>query len=86
MNYYYCSQCHAITKRESKAQKIKSMCDTTGKTVFITRIKNADKLAIKLRKTFFKNVFELNSFKPKERMFLERAFEQGAKVVFNGLR
>lgn len=52
MNYYYCSQCHAIIKRESKAQKIKSMCDTTGKTVFITRIKNADKLAIKLRTNY----------------------------------
>ena len=86
MNYYYCSKCHAITKRESKAQKIKSMCDTTGKTVFITRIKNADGLAVKLRKAFLKNAVELDSFKPKERMFLEMAFEQGAKVVFNSLR
>ena len=62
------------------------MCDATNKTVFITRIKNADELATKLRKFFLKNAFELNSFKPKERMFLEMAFEQGAKVVFNGLR
>jgi len=86
MNYYYCSKCHAITKRESKAQKIKSTCDTTGKKVFITKIKNADELAIKLRKEFLKNAFELKTFKPKDRMFLEMAFEQGAKVVFNGLR
>lgn len=86
MNYYYCSKCHAITQRDSKAQKIKSMCDATGKTVFITRIKNADELAIKLRKAFLKNSFQLESFKPKERVFLEMAFEQGAKVLFNALR
>ncbi len=86
MNYYYCSECHSITKRESKAQKIKSACDTTGKTVFITRINNADELAIRLRKTFLKNIIDLDSFKPKERMFLEMAFEDGAKIVLNALR
>jgi TRAP-type uncharacterized transport system substrate-binding protein len=86
MNYYYCSKCHTITQRDSKAQKIKSMCDLTGKTVFITRIKNADELAIKLRKVFLKNLIGLNSFKTKEKLFLEMAFEQGAKVVINALR
>jgi hypothetical protein len=86
MSYYYCSECHAITKRESKAQKIKSNCEATGKKIFITKIKDADELAVKLRKGFLKNAFELKTFKPKERMFLEIAFEQGAKVVFNGLR
>jgi thymidylate kinase len=86
MNYYYCSKCHAITKRESKAKKIKSICDATGKKVFITNIKNADELATKLRKAFLKNTFDLKSFKPKERIFLYMAFEQGAKVVFNRLR
>jgi len=62
------------------------MCNTTGKTVFITRIKSADELAITLRKVFLKNAVELDSFKPKERMLLEAAFEQGAKVVFNKMR
>jgi hypothetical protein len=86
MNYYYCPKCHAITQRESNAEKIKSMCDETGKTVFITKIKNADDLAIKLRKAFLKNKFNLKSFTPKEKLFLECAFEQGAKVVLNSLR
>lgn len=86
MNYYYCSKCHAITQRDSKAQKIKSMCDITGKTVFITRIKNADKLAEILQKEFLKNQFDLKSFTKKEKLFLKMAFEQGAKVVFNSLR
>jgi hypothetical protein len=85
MNYYYCSQCHTITKRESYAKKIKSTCSETDKTAFLTKIENADQFAIKMRKAFLKNQFELSSFKKKDRMFLEQAFEQGAKVVFNAL-
>lgn len=85
MNYYYCSKCHRITQRDSDAKKIKSTCEETGKKGFITKIKNADELATKLRKVFLKNQFDLDSFKPKQRIFLEMAFEQGAKVVFNAL-
>ena len=86
INYYYCNKCHAISQRESKAKKIKSICDETKQTVFITKIKNADELAVKMRKVFLKNAIDLDSFKPKQRMFLELAFEQGVKVVFNSLR
>jgi hypothetical protein len=62
------------------------MCDETGKNSFLIKIESADKLAIKLRKMFLKNQFELSSFTPKEKTFLEMAFEQGVKVTFNGLR
>ena len=84
-NYYLCNKCFGITKRESKAKKIKSDCTETNKKATLNRIDSADELAIKLRKEFLKNLIELDSFKPKQITFLEMAFEQGAKVVFNRL-
>lgn len=58
----------------------------TGKTIFITKVKNGNELAKKLRRYFLKNQFELKSFTKKERMFLEMAFEQGSMVTFNVIR
>ena len=84
-NYYYCNKCHKITQRESNKDRIKSFCDTTGKTGFITRIKNVDNLAITLSKSFMPNLFDFSSFSTKERLLIYSAFEQGAKVVLNGL-
>ena len=62
------------------------MCDQTGKTSTLVKVENANELAAKLRKYFLKNQFELSSFSPKERKFLEIAFEQGVMVTFNGIR
>jgi hypothetical protein len=84
-NYYYCPACSSITQRESSAKSIKSYCEETSKDTKITLINNADELAVKLRRKYLKNNFDLSSFKPKERIFLEMAFEQGVKVVFNNL-
>lgn len=85
MNYYYCSKCNKLTQRDSDKKKIKSTCDESGESVFIVKVKDADTHAIKLRRQFLKNLFALETFTKKERMFLEMAFEQGAKVVFNSL-
>jgi hypothetical protein len=41
---YYCSKCHKIIQRDSEAKRIKSMCDATGETVFIKRMKDKIKL------------------------------------------
>lgn len=86
MNYYYCPKCFAITTRESSAKKIKSYCDRFYTETFIKRIDSADELAVKFRKEFLKNAFDLGSFKGFERGLLESAFEQGAKVVFNRMK
>lgn len=86
MNLYYCEKCNLISPRESKLNKIKSICDITGGNVFLTRVKNIDDLSVKLRKVYLKNEFDLESFKPKDRRFLEIAFEQGCKVALNSLK
>lgn len=61
------------------------MCDQSGKDSILRKIESTDKLARKLRKKFLKKQFELSSFKPKQKLFLKIAFEQGVKVTFNGL-
>lgn len=86
MNYYLCPECCAITQRESGANRIKSDCLSSGKIKTLVRIKNAEDLAKRLSKLFLKNQFDLNSFKPKERLYLKMAFEQGVKVVYNGIK
>ena len=85
-NWYYCSKCKKITKRESSNKTIKSTCMDTDKRSTLHRIDSADELAVKLRKYFLKNAIDLKSFTRKERLFLNMAFEQGAKVVFNGIK
>ena len=83
-NWYLCNNCSGIIERDSKAKRIKSTCEESGnKPSILTKIENADKLAPILRKRFLKHIIELKSFTPKERMFLNMAWEQGAKVVFN---
>lgn len=86
MNYFLCNKCDGITARDSNKKKIKSMCDETGKDSTLVLIESADKLAVKLRKKYLKNIVDLASFKPIDRTFLEIAFEQGAKIVFNRLK
>lgn len=83
-NLYLCNKCSAIVERESNAKKIKSTCSETGnKKSTLTKIENADKLAVILRKRFLKNILVLDTFTQKEKHFLYMAWEQGAKVVFN---
>lgn len=86
MSYYYCSECNGILKRDNEISRFKSVCTQTGKKVFVTKITDVDKFAEKLRKRFLKNMIEINSFSRFEQLFIKQAFEQGAKVVFNGLR
>lgn len=86
MNYYYCPKCNAVAVRKSNARKIKSICSTTGGSVFITLITNADDLANKMRSTVFKDSFELDELTLIEQMIFKKGFEQGVKALFNGLR
>lgn len=86
MNYYLCNKCYGIIERDSNKKEIKSICDETSKDSKLLLIESADKLAETLRKKYLKNLLALDSFKPNERLFLEMAFEQGAKVVFNSLK
>lgn len=85
-NYYLCDKCFGITKRSSKAKSIKSDCTEANEKATLTKINSADDLAIELRKEYLSNMFDLDSFKPKQVLFLEQAFEQGAKIVFNRLK
>ena len=85
-NYYLCPSCNGITKRESNKVTIKSKCDETGKVTRLKIIANADYLAMNLRKKYLKNLLDLRSFTRREQLFLNMAFEQGAKVVFNRLK
>jgi acetyl-CoA carboxylase beta subunit len=85
-NYYLCPKCFAISLRDTEKQKIKSFCDETGQSAFMTRIDSADKLAVKFREKYLKNLVDFSSFNWRDKVFLEMAFEQGAKVIFNSLR
>lgn len=86
MNWYHCTNCNVITQRDSEKKTIKSTCEITGKKSTLVKVENANELATKLRKRFLKNAFDLKSFSPTERKFLEIAFEQGSMVTFNGIR
>lgn len=85
MNWYHCSNCNVITQRDSEKKRIKSTCEANGAKSTLAKVENANKLAKKLRKQFLKNIIDLKSFTPKERMFLYMAFEQGSMVTFNGI-
>ena len=82
-NNYLCDKCFGIIKRNSSKPTISSYCDETGKDATLTKIKNAEEFAIHLREEFLKYQFELSSFKPKQRQFLEMAFERGAIITYN---
>ena len=86
MNWYHCSNCNVITQRNSKKKTIKSTCEITDKKSTLVRVDDALKLAIKLRKRFLKNHFDLKNISKSERRMLELAFEQGSMVTFNGIR
>lgn len=45
-----------------------------------------NRLVLNLRKNHLKHNIDLNSFKPKERIFLEIAFDAGATCMFNRLK
>lgn len=85
-NKYKCSACGKIVSRDSDKKWIKSMCDSSGKIVRLMKIEFNDKLIDKLCKEYLPNKFDLKSFKEKEILFLELAFQQGANVMMNYLK
>ena len=42
MAMYKCKHCGKTVERNSHAKRIKSYCDTTGKSVFLIRVEDAD--------------------------------------------
>lgn len=80
---YQCSQCHRINIRRSNKKQIKSYCDEMQKDGILMRIDDEKKMVEQFRIRHLQAGVDLSSFKPKMRMFLEMAFEQGATVMFN---
>lgn len=85
-NFYQCNKCNRIMIRESDKKRIKSYCDEMKKDGILIRIDDKNKMIKKMRKKHLKHGVDLSTFKSKDRLFLEYAFEQGATVMFNSIK
>jgi hypothetical protein len=85
-NKYKCNLCGKVVSRDSEKKWIKSYCDETGKTTRLMKIEFNSKLVTKLCDEFLPKGRDLSTFKPKEILHLQMAFEQGAAVMMNYIK